>query len=700
MVPSTSTIRRIVVLGTLLFVGCVSLVGIFMLREEDTSIAGIRPPSRPQSGVADEAGGMNDIVSTSPDDATSGAAQEAPSLPISAASIRSGGISWRKFVSERSNQQQHLDTSRAEILDNNARARLPVGSVNFLALPTVSPVAVPMFNVSLLYRTSLIREKPRHCFIVHQQQLADGEASSLNASTLASQMQLLASVSPERIPTIPLCHDDQVAALGDSVPSTGPHISYDVGFVFDGERCSTNMWHGLLEVVVPVFGAKTLVALRDLGHDISLIASNDDVPVRRSYLTKDLVDQVVARLFDDQRHARHVLLMKAPRKNIWGVHNLGCPILNHYPYGWSVSSVSGWLLSALFDVVTMDADGWPRAAQSTGKEKPDDPLHTLFFGETPPSNRKYDMRLYGLSRTVLIKDALFYGPSSLCRWAKAYEMPPKGSAPFYLFGDPLCPFVYDVTKKFTLLAANITEEPLTEASFECPRVGVVVRRSLHNGRGIRNFDELVSTLEAYVGSGGPLHTEASHEAGESSSIQRRLFRPGCGTVHVINLEADVPFGKQIRLVHSLDIVIGARGMGLTNAIFMKRGAGLLVLSGREIMANLNVANDNYPWHPLHALRPNNPAVLSSCPVVFPTPESMKRAIKEAAQNPNSTSQQEAATYAKRCVTRSVNFCDMKCDISKFLQDFDRLVFMMKAVLGEAPSYAPTLRDAVFIANKW
>lgn len=612
-----------------------------------------------------------------------------------------GGMSWPQFLKERSvrlgSAVANVDPSATSLLDASARSRVPVGSVQFLEFPSVSAAALPLFNVSLLYRTALIREKPRHCFIP----VVGGNQEGINASSLASQLHLVSNLSPDRIPTIPLCHEDQLTALGEPVPPSGPHATYDVGFLFDGERCSTNMWHGLLEVVVPLIGARTLVALRDLGVDLAQLVTNEDSAYRRSQLTPALVDQVVSRLMQDQRSARHVLLMKAPRKNIWGVHNLGCPILNHYPYGWSTSSVSGWLLYALFDPVSFGADGWPRperaAAVSNRQQqpaRPEDPVNTLFFGETPTTNKKYEMRLFGASRTVFIKRGIFYGPSSLCRWSKAYEMPPKPmSPPYYLHVDPLCPFVYDVTKRFALAVANITETEVTIDSLSCPKVGVVVRRSLHNGRGIRNFDELVATIEAYVATGGPTIVD-------DPSRPQRMFRAHCGSVQVVNLEGDVPYGHQIRLVNNLDIVIGARGMGLTNAIFMKRNAGLLVLSGREIMAGLNVGNDNYPWNPLHALRSSNAAVLSSCPVVFPSPDSIKRVIAEAAQNPNRTASQETATYAKRCVTRSVNFCDMRCDVAKVVRDLDRLVFMMKALLegGQGPSAA--VEDVVHISDRW
>jgi hypothetical protein len=653
-------------------------------RDRTYSVAAFTPPP-----VSAGAGGDND------DGAENDAVEKKVLMSASTASaVAAGsGMTWSAFQVTRKEKRANAPEIDP-ILENNPRARLPVGAIAHLAYPPIPVAALPLFNVTLLFRTALIREKPRNCFLLqlssddkHKQQ------ETLNASSLISQLQLVSTLTPERIPIIPLCHDDLLATLGDAVPASGQHATYEVGFVFDGERCSTNMWHGLLEVVVPLFAAKTTVALRDLGLDVERLVSNEGVSYRQGLLTSDLAQRVVDRMLSDQRASRHVLFMKAPRKNIWGVHNLGCPILNHYPYGWSTSSVSGWLLYSLFDGVGFGVDGWPKPLLSPGAPAQDrigDPINILFFGETPSTNRKYEMRLFGASRTVLVKNGLYYGPSALCRWSKAFDMPPKPSPPYYLYGDPLCPFVYDVTKKYALAIANITEAFVTKASLSCPRVGIVIRRTLHNGRGMRNFDEVVAAIEAYVANGGP-----------SLDDTQRMFLPKCGSVRVINLEGDVPFGRQIELVHSLDVVMGARGMGLTNSIFMKKHAGLLVWSGREIMGSLNVANDNYPWNPLHALRQENPAVLSSCPVVFPTPESIKRVIAEAHHYPNRTSAQETATYAKRCVTRSVNFCDMRCDVAKTIKDFDRLLFMMKASLEDSASGVNAdLQDVLHISDRW
>lgn len=676
----------------LLAVGCVIVARDFVRTTDEIPSTAIHRSvvSVPQSSGDDEA------------EPTGGAAappSEALSPSIASVVLGGGGVTWTEFLDSRAKGRHGGPAEIEPILDNNARSRLPVNSISHLEFPSVPVAALPLFNVSVLYRTALIREKPRHCFIVN----SVNTNAAVNATSLIGQLQLVSTLTPERIPIIPICHEDQIAAIGEPIPPSGPHAQYEVGFVFDGERCSTNMWHGLLEVVVPIFGAKTLVALRDLGFDLTQLTSNDAGAYRRSMLTSALAAKVVARLLDDQRSARHVLFMKAPRKNIWGVHNLGCPILNHYPYGWTTSSVSGWLLYSLFDPVVFGSDGWPKPvanplSPASRSERTGDPMHMMFFGETPTTNRKYEMRLFGASRTVLVKDALFYGPSALCRWSRAFAMPPKpASPPYYLHGDALCPFVYEVTKKYALSIVNITEAVVTAASLACPKVGIVVRRTLHNGRGMRNFDEIVAALSMHVANGGPFMDAAK---------SLRMFAPSCGVVRVVNLEGDIPFGQQIESIHDLDVVIGARGMGLTNSIFMKKNAGLLVWSGREIMAALNVANDNYPWNPLHALRPSNPVVLSSCPVVFPTPDSMKRVIAEAAQHPNRTAAQETATYAKRCVTRSVNFCDVRCDVAKTIKDFDRLMFMMKVALdgsgtsNNGEGNAAELQDMIHIADRW
>lgn len=139
----------------------------------------------------------------------------------------------------------------------------------------------------------------------------------------------------------------------------------------------------------------------------------------------------------------------------------------------------------------------------------------------------------------------------------------------------------------------------------------------------------------------------------------------------------------MRMVHELDILIGVRGMGLTNSMFQKKLAGLLVLSGREAGSALNLDNDNFPWYPLTAVRPWNPTVLSSCNVLFPTTSARTYLRKNNLVEPlaNQTDKQ-IVSYLRKCHTRSVNFCDIFCSIPKLIRDFEVLVEMMFVRIDE------------------
>ena len=355
--------------------------------------------------------------------------------------------------------------------------------------------------------------------------------------------------------------------------------------------------------------------------------------------------------------------------------------LNSYPYGWGPNSVSGWLLSSMFDKISFDEELYPLASDGGI-----DPTNTMFFAETPSSSKKFEMRYFSKRRTIAVSGEIVYGSTALCG-LRRLAMPPLEKPPFYHSNFPICAWFYDVLNKFALrtlaespivksapeksgvaLPHRALAKPLLFRDLSCPRVGFVPRRTMHNGRGIRNFQEIFDALSAHVKNGGPIIN------GE------KAFKPGCGTVNVARFDwktpglrhqPDISFGKQALLANSLDILVGARGMGMTNAVYMRRHSGLLVLSGKEQGASLNFKSDNYPWNPLYALRPSFPTVIGSCPVVFPKDFTSLATTKNAS---------EAQIYAKRCLTRSINFCDLKCQPKAVLEAFDTLVSMMIAQL--------------------
>ena len=219
----------------------------------------------------------------------------------------------------------------------------------------------------------------------------------------------------------------------------------------------------------------------------------------------------------------------------------------------------------------------------------------------------------------------------------------------------MCPWLYDVLKKYylRLLALDQQDQPVAMDELRCPHIVVISRALRHNGRGLANEDLVVEELRQYVKSGGP------KIGGES------LFR--CGRVSVVELERVGTVRGQIKKIQNATVLVGARGMGLVYAAFLRNRAGLLALSGREKSAPTSVVKDNYAWYPLRAAKPSVPTVLASCPVVFPKDTS--------------------SAFAQKCLKRTINFCDIYCDPRHLVGELERLLTMMHRKIERGPQHA-------------
>ena len=277
----------------------------------------------------------------------------------------------------------------------------------------------------------------------------------------------------------------------------------------------------------------------------------------------------------------------------------------------------------------------------------------IIFHRELTSTRNYNSSTFGKLRVVAVTEHLVYGSTSLCSLHKD-DFPVSVKWPYYV-QQPMCPWLYDVLKKYylRLLALDQQDQPVAMDELRCPHIVVISRALRHNGRGLANEDLVVEELRQYVKSGGP------KIGGES------LFR--CGRVSVVELERVGTVRGQIKKIQNATVLVGARGMGLVYAAFLRNRAGLLALSGREKSAPTSVVKDNYAWYPLRAAKPSVPTVLASCPVVFPKDTS--------------------SAFAQKCLKRTINFCDIYCDPRHLVGELERLLTMMHRKIERGPQHA-------------
>jgi hypothetical protein len=470
-----------------------------------------------------------------------------------------------------------------------------------------------------------------------------------------------------RTPAIQFRPEERLTPIGeaDSV--------YDVAFILNTEVCFGNAWHGINDVILSLLGAKVAFAVvHVLGKSLAHFSP-----------TEADADDVVAVLLEDLKMKRHVLLAQAPRRNIWGQQNSGCPEMNQYPYGVSVSTTSGWMVLSLFnnvsvaeepgaaisalqndgiaammpatvaashdsdplvpadDDATNSARGFGLLDQTTEKDAKRELSNVLFHKETTPT-RAYNSSTFGLHRAVAARYGFVYGATTLCD-LHLDDFPVSLKWPYYI-QKPFCPWLYDVAKKFYLrqLGLAARDQPVAEDELRCPRIVVVSRALRRNGRGLMNERAVVEELERLVASGGP------------QVDGRPLLR--CGHVTVVALEQLPSVRTQIRRIQNATVLVGTRGMGLIYAAFLRNRAGLVALSGHDSASPTSVPKENYAWHPLRAAKPSVPTVLATCPVVFPKDSS--------------------SPFAQKCLKRTINFCDMFCDPKHVAGEVARVLTMM------------------------
>ena len=103
--------------------------------------------------------------------------------------------------------------------------------------------------------------------------------------------------------------------------------------------------------------------------------------------------------------------------------------------------------------------------------------------------------------------------------------------------------------------------------------------------------------------------------------------------------------QQIEMMLRTTILIGARGAGLINALFMREGSALLALS--IMRPELPVTTDQYPFYPFISFIPRRFVVITNC---------------------------LARLKGGPCGRQSINFCDMRCPV-------DSTQAAMELVLG-------------------
>lgn len=484
---------------------------------------------------------------------------------------------------------------------------------------TVSSSGLLVLDLPFLFRTMMIGPKPKSFF--HVLSDVDSVHHHEPLRKLNGIFQVRKRNYEKYGPRVPVVEFSQ-----ENTPtlSTESNRLYEAAFVINVETCFENAWHGVNDVIMSLLGAKVVYALADMGNFDS---------IRNP--TEFLADRVVDRLIDDVKSQRHVLLAQAPRKNIWGQYNTGCPPMNLYPYGISPTSPGGWIASALFNRFFVEGDELVDSTEAHHS-------NVLFFGETP-GNRNYNSTTYGRERVIAVKRHFVLGSTSLCS-LHLDVFPLTVKWPYYISNASFCPWIYDVLKKYILRTLSLShlDTPVTEEELRCPHVVIISRATQVNGRGLKNEKAVTDAIQKFVDDGGPLLDG------------KKMFT--CGRVTVVKLEKLGSIRRQINMILNATILIGTRGMGLLyGSVFLRNRAGLLAISGREKAAPTSVVNDNFAWYPLRHAKPSVPCVLSSCDVVFPKSDS--------------------TPFAAKCLKRTINFCDVFCRPAQVVKDFTKLVMM-------------------------
>ena len=470
----------------------------------------------------------------------------------------------------------------------------------------------------ILFRTMMIGGTRSRQFF-HPLVMADGREKS----PVADIQRDVNRVFPPSQFDIVLRDEDHLTPVGML-----DHL-YAVGYVHAGSPCLGSV-EVLNSIVLPIIERRA----------IQLLVKHKKI-VRGIQLGEDDAERVASELILDLEEdaGPHDVLLVKTKSGAPGITDatavvdpdgIKCPVDEKvYPYGATTSLPGGLLVLGLNAKIRSNVTG-SRIRHKNVK-------HVLFYGE-------HGQAVYKRQRVIGIAGGLRQLTSSCSRMTRE------------LFLDnPFCPWLYDVLKKYylRLLALDQQDQPVAMDELRCPHIVVISRALRHNGRGLANEDLVVEELRQYVKSGGP------KIGGES------LFR--CGRVSVVELERVGTVRGQIKKIQNATVLVGARGMGLVYAAFLRNRAGLLALSGREKSAPTSVVKDNYAWYPLRAAKPSVPTVLASCPVVFPKDTS--------------------SAFAQKCLKRTINFCDIYCDPRHLVGELERLLTMMHRKIERGPQHA-------------
>lgn len=370
-------------------------------------------------------------------------------------------------------------------------------------------------------------------------------------------------------------------------------------------RCMTNYWHGMIEVILPLF---TTVFLY---HHQQMNCNFED---------PTCVKAVVKEMLRAAASHEAVLLFKAPGRSIWSGFNSGCPTLNSFPYGISTNSLAGWMALALFRKFNFSNPKFSETPSNVGVE---------FFAE-PPETKKYPTLNQRMKASFKAEQAIV-GLSPACRYNTLTGFPHLNEWPWYV-GPSICHIVFEAARLFYLkvMGLNRFVQPISQEELQCPKVLFIDRQDSDNGRSMLRFYSMIDNVRAKL--------------------------PKCANVTSIKLESGMAFREQVELIASATILAGPRGMGMISATYLRPRAGLVIYSGVDRTKPASVEADNYLWNPFPVFRRGIATVLRGCAV--------------APKNVSSVSY-------KRCLYRSINFCDLNCSATQFVEAVERVLRLMK-----------------------
>lgn len=373
----------------------------------------------------------------------------------------------------------------------------------------------------------------------------------------------------------------------DVVDLTFEHLTTTPLVIAPLETCVGNMWHAVVDFIYPLLA--TVMVQRVDGSHVTF--------------------------------PRPVLLVAAPRANMWGGENKGCPFYSTFPFGFtSATSPGGALLERFYERAVF----YPRnSAWSRG----------------PSVQATFQVAHVGLDRGCA-------------------RFPPRDEWPFFLPDrPPAAPEHLSAAEMRCLrvhheviraLRGDDDAEPVVPRIQGARRVLVVLRANHKNGRHLENQVNLVHALAK------SLLCVIQTSAIDGVSVNGDTARAGNTTCSI----AAVTFEKlshalQKRWVRWATVMIAARGAATVHAASLRSGSLFISLFPVHVgehsgtIPNVSVAADNFPWWPFPFLRSDLRIAPVPCRALIASPGNFSYRFASARQE-------------KNCIHRSPNYCDMVC----------------------------------------